>query len=62
LQMYVLRAGFLDGRVGLVLCGTMAYYTFLKDAKLWALEHTRPLDDGATEADELRVVEHREAA
>jgi (heptosyl)LPS beta-1,4-glucosyltransferase len=45
LQLYVLRGGILDGRVGLVLCGVMAYYTFLKDAKLWALANTRPLDE-----------------
>jgi (heptosyl)LPS beta-1,4-glucosyltransferase len=62
LQMYLLRAGFLDGRVGLVLCGTMAYYTFLKDAKLWALEHTRPLD-GQAAGEQVPVSSlHREAA
>jgi glycosyltransferase involved in cell wall biosynthesis len=55
LQLYVLRGGVLDGRVGLVLCGVMAYYTFLKDAKLWALEHVRPLE-------EVDVVERRAAA
>lgn len=36
-QLYLLRLGLLDGQAGLVLCGVMAYYTFLKDAKLWAL-------------------------
>lgn len=36
-QLYVFRGGWLDGRAGLVVCGIMAYYTFLKDAKLWAL-------------------------
>jgi glycosyltransferase involved in cell wall biosynthesis len=41
LQLYLLRRGFLDGRAGLVVCGIMAYYTFLKDAKLWALRHSK---------------------
>jgi len=36
-QLYLFRGGWLDGRAGLVVCGIMAYYTFLKDAKLWAL-------------------------
>jgi (heptosyl)LPS beta-1,4-glucosyltransferase len=40
-QLYLLRRGFLDGRAGLVVCGIMAYYTFLKDAKLWALRHSK---------------------
>lgn len=38
-QLYVLRGGLLDGQAGLVLCGATAYYTFLKDAKLWSLQN-----------------------
>ena len=38
-QLYVLKGGMIDGRAGLVVCGIMAYYTFLKDAKLWALRN-----------------------
>lgn len=34
---YVWRLGFLDGRPGLILAILMAYYTFLKRAKLWEL-------------------------
>jgi hypothetical protein len=45
-QLYLFRRGFLDGRAGLVVCGIMAYYTFLKDAKLWALRHSKA--DAAT--------------
>ena len=41
-QFYVLRAGFLDGMAGLVVCMLSAFYTFLKCAKLWELEHGRP--------------------
>lgn len=34
-RMYVLQAGFLDGRHGLVLCGLQAWGVFLKWAKVW---------------------------
>jgi glycosyltransferase involved in cell wall biosynthesis len=37
-QMFVLRAGFLDGPAGLVLAATGAYYVLLKYAKLRELE------------------------
>jgi glycosyltransferase involved in cell wall biosynthesis len=56
-QLYLLRRGFLDGRAGLVVCGIMAYYTFLKDAKLWALRHAKdngPLAGDQRAADSLR--------
>ena len=39
-QLYVLRGGFLDGYPGLMVCGIMSFYAFLKDIKLWGLEHT----------------------
>jgi (heptosyl)LPS beta-1,4-glucosyltransferase len=41
LQLYLLRGVFLDGAPGLIVCGLAAYYTFLKDIKLWALVHDR---------------------
>jgi glycosyltransferase involved in cell wall biosynthesis len=44
-QLYLFRGGWLDGRAGLVVCGIMAYYTFLKDAKLWALWNERKQND-----------------
>ncbi len=47
-QLYLLKRGFLDGRAGLVVCGIMAYYTFLKDAKLWALRHSKELPQEET--------------
>lgn len=40
LQLYILRGGFLDGYPGLMVCGIMSFYAFLKDIKLWGLEHT----------------------
>jgi (heptosyl)LPS beta-1,4-glucosyltransferase len=36
-RIYIRRAGFLDGRQGLILSGLYAYYTFMKYAKLWEL-------------------------
>ncbi len=35
LQLYVLRLGFLDGIPGLQICMFTAFYSFLKQAKLW---------------------------
>ncbi len=35
LSMYVLRAGFLDGRKGLLLAALYAYYVFVRTAKAW---------------------------
>ena len=37
-RMYVIQAGFLDGRDGLVLCGLQAYGVFLKWARVWEWE------------------------
>lgn len=36
-RMYVLRAGFLDGLAGLVLCLLSSFYVFTKYTKLWEL-------------------------
>jgi glycosyltransferase involved in cell wall biosynthesis len=47
LQLFVLRGGWLDGRAGIVVCGLAAWYTFLKDAKLWAMRNCRVLDDNS---------------
>ena len=38
-QLYVLRLGFLDGVPGLQVCAFTAFYSFLKQAKLWEMEH-----------------------
>ena len=37
LQLYLLRGGFRDGYAGLVVCMMAAFYTFVKDARLWEL-------------------------
>jgi hypothetical protein len=38
-QLYVLRLGFLDGIPGLQVCAFTAFYSFLKQAKLWEMNH-----------------------
>jgi (heptosyl)LPS beta-1,4-glucosyltransferase len=40
LQLYLLRGGVFDGTAGLIVCLVTAWYTFLKEAKLWSLQHT----------------------
>jgi glycosyltransferase involved in cell wall biosynthesis len=40
LKTYILKLGLLDGRHGLILSGTAAFYVFLKYAKLWELQRT----------------------
>ena len=40
-KMYVGRAGFLDGKQGLILAGLYAYYTFIKYAKFWEYAQQR---------------------
>jgi (heptosyl)LPS beta-1,4-glucosyltransferase len=44
LRNYILRRGFRDGHVGLIVSAMNAYYVFLKFAKLWELQRaeTRP--------------------
>lgn len=41
LHAYVIRLGFLDGLVGLQICALTGYYSFLKQARLWQLQHGR---------------------
>jgi (heptosyl)LPS beta-1,4-glucosyltransferase len=60
LQFFFLRGGILDGRAGIVVCGLAAWYTFLKDARLWAMRSSRVSDeDTATAA--RRAIERRAA-
>jgi glycosyltransferase involved in cell wall biosynthesis len=39
MQLYFFRGGILDGTAGLIVCMSNAFYTFLKYANLWQLEH-----------------------
>ncbi|MBD3266256.1 glycosyltransferase [bacterium] len=40
LHRYILRLGFLDGRLGLILCMLSAFYVFTKYMKLWYYNNT----------------------
>lgn len=53
LQLYVLRLGFLDGLAGLQICMLSAVTSFLKQARLWELDHALPQPDPETEADRI---------
>jgi glycosyltransferase involved in cell wall biosynthesis len=44
-QMYFLRCGFLDGLPGLQMAILIAFIGFLKQARLWELEHAIPQPD-----------------
>jgi (heptosyl)LPS beta-1,4-glucosyltransferase len=57
LQLFILRGGWLDGPAGLIVCGLAAWYTFLKDAKLWSLRNVQPV-----EAHVPPALPHRKAA
>jgi glycosyltransferase involved in cell wall biosynthesis len=39
IQLYFLRLGFLDGIPGLHVCAYTAFYVFMKQARLWELQH-----------------------
>ncbi|MCI0357529.1 MAG: glycosyltransferase family 2 protein, partial [Planctomycetaceae bacterium] len=60
-QLYLFRGGWLDGRAGLVVCGIMAYYTFLKDARLWALRSGKTEEQLAAVADPKPLVHYKPA-
>lgn len=49
LQLYFLRLGFLDGIPGLQVCMITAFYSFLKQAKLWELQNAIPQPDPEAE-------------
>ncbi len=63
LQLYVLRLGFLDGIPGFQICMHTAYYSFLKQAKLWELHHAMQQPDpeaeraGETEQEQILAFE-----
>ena len=49
IQLYFLRLGFLDGIPGLQVCTYAAFYSFLKQAKLWEMEYARAQPDPEAE-------------
>jgi len=50
LQTYFLRLGFLDGAAGVQVCMLTAFYSFMKEARLWESQRagTRPRDQEET--------------
>jgi hypothetical protein len=48
-QLYILRGGFLDGLPGLQMAMLVAFIGFLKQARLWELEHALPQPDPEAE-------------
>ncbi|REK18899.1 MAG: glycosyltransferase family 2 protein [Planctomycetota bacterium] len=60
LQLYFLRLGFLDGMPGFHVCAYTAFYTFMKQARLWELEHALAQPD--PEADLLPFSGESQAA
>lgn len=49
LQLYFLRLGFLDGMPGFHICAYTAFYSFVKQARLWELYHAKPQPDPEVE-------------
>jgi len=49
IQLYFLRLGFLDGIPGLQVCTYAAFYSFLKQAKLWETRYARKQPDPEAE-------------
>lgn len=45
LQLYFLRLGFLDGVPGLQVCTYQAFYSYLKQAKLWEIHYAQEQPD-----------------
>jgi glycosyltransferase involved in cell wall biosynthesis len=60
LQLYFLRLGFLDGVPGFQICMYTAFYTFVKQAKLWEKYRAIPQPDSetkrSTHIDELPIL------
>jgi glycosyltransferase involved in cell wall biosynthesis len=50
---YILRLGFMDGAIGLQISWSAAFYSFMKQARLWELHHARRV--AAADAPELQM-------
>jgi hypothetical protein len=53
LQLYIVRLGFLDGLAGLQICMLSAVTSFLKQARLWELDHALPQPDPEAASERL---------
>jgi glycosyltransferase involved in cell wall biosynthesis len=59
LRDYLLHRGFLDGAVGLQIAWMSAFYTFMKQARLWELHHG--LEQSDVEQEAIDAAERRAA-
>jgi glycosyltransferase involved in cell wall biosynthesis len=55
LRSYVLQLGFLDGRAGLQICALAGFYSFMKRARLWELNHALEQPDPEAERSALPI-------
>jgi hypothetical protein len=57
IQLYFFRLGFLDGIPGLQVCAFTAFYSFLKQAKLWEASHAipQPIPEDEQEDEEIAI-------
>jgi glycosyltransferase involved in cell wall biosynthesis len=62
LHCYLIRLGFLDGIAGLQICALTGMSSFVKQIRLWELEHARPQPDPETARIEARSTAERHAA
>lgn len=62
LHCYILRLGFLDGMVGLEVCTLTGLSSFIKQVRLWELEHARPQPDPETGETGHKATAERHAA
>jgi glycosyltransferase involved in cell wall biosynthesis len=61
LQLYLMRLGFLDGLAGVQVCMITAYFnTFVRQARLWEMEHAVTVSDA--EFDDQEPDKRRQAA
>jgi len=53
LQLYIFKLGWVDGLPGLQICMLTAFYnTFVKQGRLWEMEHALPQPDCEKEWEE----------
>jgi (heptosyl)LPS beta-1,4-glucosyltransferase len=61
-QLYILRGGFLDGYAGLMVCGIMSFYAFLKDINVWGIDHVKDPPEGLKRKSLAVITVHKQAA
>jgi len=55
LQLYFIKGGFLDGLAGLQICMLQSFFvSFVKQARLWEMEHALPQPDDAGSTPQVR--------